>query len=562
MCLSSIIYMVYYVTWVLFDFQIILDMNLNIITSTLIVSLILSPLHSQTLDWFQLIGSPARDAPFDLQLDRSQDIVITGFYEGGPAFFGSIAMTHHDGSEFFLAKVSPQGEPKWITDFSGIGFDRGDVIAIDNSNRIFLGGLFTDSLVISSEPDSILVSSGANDAFLMSFDDAGKLLWTRTFGGPGSDICYGLYADDTEILITGHYNDTIGSGLDGTVLPTAGQQDIFLTSFSPDGTYSWIKRYGGSGYDRGYHVSKDLEGNIIFNGYFSDTVSFGNQMLVAANGFDAFICKTNPKGEPVWARSFPCANATDQSRQFTMDPEGNIYLIGYFSDSIILFDHHFQTQQDNFQGYIVPMDPAGNYLWAKTTDGPHDNFFWSINYADGMLLIVGTASDRMEWDGQTYSTGDLGRGFVTKIDAKGNVVQSHFFGSSDTGTLRFFESSWSANDEIFVSGTIDNGVVLEDDTVSTYGNTDIFLGRIRLGSTTKNTSKISILFATVTSFLRPSQSDAEAADPIQFSREISDMFHQWSDIASSFLCGRISIFHEGNEFGHLCHYLPRTLWIF
>jgi hypothetical protein len=90
------------------------------------------------------------------------------------------------------------------------------------------------------------------------------------------------------------------------------------------------------------------------------------------------------------------------------------------------------------------------------------------------------------WDGQTYLSGDLARGFIAILDLQGEVLQTQLFGSSASGALRFFEGAWGVNDQIFVTGMVDDGVILAGDTIVTLGGADLIVGRIDLSGTTSS----------------------------------------------------------------------------
>lgn len=438
------------------------------------------------------MGSPARDAPWGIQVDQLGDVVITAFYEGAPATIEGTAMNFIDGSEFFLAKYDQEGDLKWVVDFTGLGFDRGDQVVIDKDNQIYLGGLFTDSLFISTAPEFPLVSSGGSDVFLSKFDESGNLLWTHTFGGPAADICYGLCVDEGELLVVGHFVDTIQTGLNGDTLSSKGGQDAYLASFDIDGTYNWIRSYGGSGHDRAYDVAKDQEGNQVMVGYFSDTAYFDTIELIALNGFDGFVSKTDSIGQVLWAVGFPSPGGNEQIRELTLDPKGNIYVAGYFEESVNFAGNSFTATPGNAQAYVLALNPFGEFLWAETSDGPSNNFLWDIDFRDDRLLAVGAVTNSLQWGGQTHLLGTSSRGIITVLDLQGNVLQTHILGSDQSEAIRFFESAWGDGDQVFISAMVDEGGIIGMDTIPGLGNTDIVVGRFTLAETTSSSPSLDI----------------------------------------------------------------------
>ena len=438
----------------------------------------------QSLDWFVSLGSPARDAPFDIQVDLNGDVILTSFYEGSPASIAGMPLNHRDASDFLLSKFSADGDLIWVVDFSGFGFDRGNKIAVGPNNNLYLGGLFTDSLFISSAPDQPIVASGANDALLAKFDAGGNLLWNHHFGGAGSDIIYGLIANEEEIIVVGHFTDTLRAGLDGDSVVSRGRIDAFLASFATDGAYQWIKSFGGTGIDRAYDVIRDPQGNIVFNGYFSDTAYFDSLSIISSNGTSAFVCKTDPFGEVLWVHGLSSTGANDQSGELTVDPKGNIYLAGYFRDTIDLLNNLLYESSSGNQAYILALNPDGDFLWAKSTDGNIDNFFWDLDYSDDQLLAVGTAGQNLIWNDTSINTGADARGMITTLDLQANVQQTHLLGGAASAGIRLFEAAWGSENQIFICGMVDQGGIVDNQVIPSFGDRDVLLARFTLSETT------------------------------------------------------------------------------
>ena len=77
----------------------------------------------------------------------------------------------------------------------------------------------------------------------------------------------GLTSSDSSIAFNGFQN-TIGGNL-----------DIFLVKFNPSGDRLWATYYGGEGFDIGYALNTDINGNIYLSGL---TSSYSN---IAYKGF-------------------------------------------------------------------------------------------------------------------------------------------------------------------------------------------------------------------------------------------------------------------------------------
>ena len=112
-----------------------------------------------------------------------------------------------------------------------------------------------------------LVSYGYDDIFIAKYDASGNCLWAKNAGGIGYDYGYGIATDaNGNSYVTGSF---YGTATFGTIqLVSYGYDDIFIAKYDASGNCIWAKKAGGINWDFGYSISTDGNGNEFITGIF------------------------------------------------------------------------------------------------------------------------------------------------------------------------------------------------------------------------------------------------------------------------------------------------------
>lgn len=135
--------------------------------------------------------------------------------------------------------------------------------------------------------------------FLAKLGPDGSHLWSKAFGGSGSDSfifdCAAAVDASGNVLLTGGFRDTPDFG--GGALSPPGDEfwDGYIAKFDASGKHLWSKRFGGAGGDWGVAVGADGFGNVVLTGIFQSSVDLGGGPLVSPGGaLEVFVAKFAP----------------------------------------------------------------------------------------------------------------------------------------------------------------------------------------------------------------------------------------------------------------------------
>jgi len=262
-------------------------------------------------------------------------IGITHIQDGGP-------------SDIYLVKTDINGMPEWSKTYGGEGWDFGNFAAEIN-----------DGYLVGGHGD--LLAYGMSDIILMFLDLDGTIIWSKVYGGTGSEWGEDMMINqDGTILITGMTNTT-GNG----------QTDFILMNIDSDGNAIWNMVYGGNNFDHGICMAQS-NNRIFCSGY---TESFGNGQN------DMYLLKTDLQGisgcfENSWEidyQDFPLQS--DTLNTFSdFQPNVNSVLLEQQDQNILpehictISDIHYYEQSGNVQIFPNPFVSEFNLLLTNFKD--------------------------------------------------------------------------------------------------------------------------------------------------------------------------------------------------
>lgn len=281
----------------------------------------------------------------------------------------------------FVQKLDKEGNHLWAFSLGNSRENTALNISVDKFGGVYISGYFWgERMDLDPGPDSSFVEGrfGNRKPFLMKVDENGNFLWGNSpTGGASGNIFQGLTVDDSaNVYMTASFMGWADFDPDTSEYKLFSERlsDAYILKLDTDGKFKWVKTLPGLFESRGQGIHIDPSGNVLVAGTFNDKTDFDpgpDSLFLTGNRYDIFVLKLNALGELVWVNSFG-ANEADVAEAITTDIQGNIYVTGYFQDSVD-FDPGTGTEILISSGggdiFIAKYNSMGEFIWAKRPGG-------------------------------------------------------------------------------------------------------------------------------------------------------------------------------------------------
>jgi hypothetical protein len=296
--------------------------------------------------WSKSFGGGNGDWARSVQQTSDGGFIIVGYTDS----FGA------GGRDIWLIKTDSNGVNMWSKTFGGTSTDEAYAVRqTSDGGYIIAGGT-------SSFGDV------EGNYYLIKTDSAGDTLWTKTYGGIGTQTAYAVEQTDDDGYICCGYSSTIG---------------MWLIKIDSLGGIQWANAYTG---EQGTDVHQTSDRGFIMVGHTSTS--------------HTRLIKTDSLGEDEWNISY--GDLDNSSTSVIQTSEGGYAVTGYSG-----------SFGDN-KSYLFKMNSAGDSLWFQYYDS-------SMGYA-----VMQTTDDGYVIGGNTYKP-NIGAGLI-RIDSLGRFGWSTNFG--------------------------------------------------------------------------------------------------------------------------------------
>ncbi|MEL6820129.1 MAG: T9SS type A sorting domain-containing protein [Calditrichota bacterium] len=318
----------------------------------ILLAMLISPLTAQVPDtlWTGLYGGANED--------YARAVVQTS--DGGFAVTGDFGRVsgEPDSGDVWLLKVSPSGNEQWSKSYGGNKLDRGYALV----------QLPDDGFLVAGETSSR--GNGLNDLWVLRTNSSGDTLWTRTYGGAGTE-----FAEDLKLTSDGGF-----TLLSATRSFGAGGLDCWLLRCDANGDTLWTKSYGGTANDFITSVEVTSDGGYAIIG---STFSFGEPGQP-----DMWLVRTDANGDTLWTTIYNGPHypwSTDAGNFVKETSDGGFLLLG---------NTNGLPNTTNRDIWLIRTDANGDTLWTQSYGGTMtEDAVGLVELQDGGYMIAGSSLD-------------------------------------------------------------------------------------------------------------------------------------------------------------------------
>lgn len=273
-------------------------------------------------------------------------------------------------------------EPDWMTQFGSTTNDDARAVATGPDNAVHVVGRTAGALAGSNKGD--------DDAFIVTFDDDGNVVWQRQ---PGTAYHTGA--------------DGVATDADGNVY-MAGSLDAFLVKFDPNGRILWRRQPPRTTPADARAVATDADGNVYVAGSTMSSFAGPNQ-----GDLDAFLVKYDPAGRVLWRTQFGTSGSDDATGVAT-DADGNVYIVGLTDKAL---GGTFKGITDAF---VIKFDRYGHIKWKRQPGTPVRDWAAGVaTDAGSNVYITGLTMGQLAGAGSKHGGADA---FLIKLSAQGRFL--------------------------------------------------------------------------------------------------------------------------------------------
>jgi uncharacterized repeat protein (TIGR01451 family) len=438
-------------------------------------TLFLIPLHlflfpnvnAQSLAWASQFKGTSSKIVEGSAVDGAGNLYTVGGFQGtvdfdpGPGSF-NLTAPGAGGDDIFIVKQSADGKLLWVKQIGDSLIDVARDVTVNPSGYIEIVGDFRGTVDLDPGVGVVNRTAGPNGAsFILRLTADGDFISVRQFG---STFIREIATDHMgNLIMLSNFAGTVDVDPGpGVINLTSTGSDIAICKYSPGGSLTWARAVSSTASLMPNSLTIDQQDNIIYGGYFYNTVDFdpgtGTANMTSGGNSDGFVSKLNSQGDFIWAKQFRNLELSSVYG-VACDAVGDIYVSGFFEGTID-FDpgpaNYFTTSYGDRDAFALKLSKDGNLNWASRFGGTmSDDAPQILVGTDGAVYVSIDFHGTADFDpgaGVHNLTASGGANFaITKLSVSGGLDRADQVKSSDN--VSGFYLNIDNLDNIYVTGT-------------------------------------------------------------------------------------------------------------
>ena len=343
--------------------------------------------------WVWHGGGEQIDRGYAITTDRLGNCYVTGHYESTDARFGDVTLTNRGDYDLFVVKLDRNGKMLWIRDGGGAGYDYGHGLAVGSEGVVFVTGAIAGQAVFANQPLGEAAAGTASNAqlFCLSLTTDGQPRWQQTMQGSGSSSGQAIAVDRQGRAYVGGYAAGLCAWAGQTLRSEAGQ-DLIVLQLDTQGKLGWFHVGHGSAGAMIHDLTTDEQDHVWAVGMYRQDLQLADRQVVNAGQFDILLTRFDPDGKRLWTKTAGGVGI-DYGLGVATDGQGRGLITGSFTGSVDFSGQLKQSQTAASDIFVAMYDAAGELGWFFQAGSERtDHAYPLVTDGRGHLYLSGACS--------------------------------------------------------------------------------------------------------------------------------------------------------------------------
>lgn len=414
------------------------------------------------------------DASGLADMDEDGATGAAGMFFGAINFGGGVQNSANPFTgDVWVARYGPAGAFQWSRTFTPtqMGVTVTAVTCAPNG-AVYVAGTIIAGAMIDFGGGNL---SGADQMWIVKFDELGNHLWSDTFG---VGTVRSLDGDQNLLAAGGDFQGPIDFG--GGAINPAGGLDAFVALLHGGAAHIWSAGFGDASDQGTKDVDVDVSGTLVATGAFAGGIDFGGGALVSNAIPDLFLAKFDPAGTHLWSKNYPGNFGAGPDVRVSVAQDAG-------AERVALAATSMNVAVDFGGGALAPLggsdvvvalfDELGAHQWSRRFGSAVDDQAQDLAFDLGNNVIATgafqAAIDFGATSGPLVSNGGIDL-FISSWSAGGVHAWNRRYGTMNDDVLCRVATDPLGNALLF--GSADNGIDFGGGALADAG---IYLAKIR-----------------------------------------------------------------------------------